>query len=107
MKESAEKARMYLSDSAPESCFWLCDGQILKSMEDLSRALKSMNDDVFRYHVNEAKNDFANWIRNILKDQELANNMSKVRDRSRAASIVESRLSSLKRMAPPSSKKSR
>jgi len=55
--------------------FYLKDGTVVKNLFELSKALEKMPDDVFRHHVNENKNDFYNWVRDIVKDPKLAANV--------------------------------
>ena len=53
----------------PSLYFRLHDGTILKSKNDLIKAIDTMSDQVFRYHVNEEHNDFADWLELALKDK--------------------------------------
>jgi hypothetical protein len=59
--------------------FWLCINMELRSLPQLSLALESIDDDVFRYHVNKDKNDFECWIRDVLQDKELAREIARVK----------------------------
>lgn len=56
--------------------FYLQNGQVLNNLEDLKAELekncKSINLDNFYSHVTEEKNDYANWIKHVFKDEELA-----------------------------------
>jgi len=52
--------------------FWLKDGRGLTSIIDLLETLPSISQLEFKYHVNKHKNDFANWIRGIFEEEELA-----------------------------------
>ena len=70
-----------LEDTQPEFYFKLIDGSELKNLLELADALEKMSDDVFYYHANEAKNDFSNWIRDVFKQEELANETSKCNNR--------------------------
>ncbi len=64
---------------APEDKrFVLNDGRILKDLKELADALEHMSEDVFRHHVNEAKNDFSNWARDVLNEKELAEDLQKL-----------------------------
>lgn len=65
----------------PENYFWLRDGRALKDLHELSDAFEKMHDDIFKHHVNNEKNDFANWIRDIIKDEKLAEKIIKCSDR--------------------------
>jgi len=55
--------------------FILCSGEQIKDLKELAFAFESMHPDVFNHHVNEEKNDFANWIENTFKEKELATNI--------------------------------
>jgi len=60
--------------------FYVCDGQILKSKEELVTSLQNqMSDDAFKHHCNAEKNDFANWVMGVIGDRKLAKSISKVR----------------------------
>jgi len=52
--------------------FWLSSGAGLRSIRELANTLPSMPVDVFSYHVNSEKNDFANWIEGVFHEPELA-----------------------------------
>jgi len=71
------KEKKAYPDCTPEHCFWTPDGQILKNVAELRTALKKMSRETFRHHVNEEKNDFANWIGEVFGDAELAENVRK------------------------------
>ena len=95
-KEDALKA---LSDVNPEHNFWVSDGSILKNINDLLFALKKMKKNVFQAHVNKEKNDFANWINDIIKDEKLAKELYKVKDKKKIISKVTQRIAWLKKKA--------
>ena len=61
--------------------FCLKDGTRLKSLHDLIVSLEDMPDEIFYHHVSDAKNDFANWVDDILKDHLLAEELRKVRNK--------------------------
>lgn len=52
--------------------FYAVDGKVIKSLPDLYLALKLMDDIHFYFHVNENKNDFADWVHHVLEEQKLA-----------------------------------
>ncbi len=67
------KMNAWLEKEAPkEHYFKLKSGQVLKSLNDLRKALTYMPDDEFYHHMNAHKNDFAAWVQEALKNQELA-----------------------------------
>ncbi|MEM4240023.1 MAG: hypothetical protein QXM31_00685 [Candidatus Woesearchaeota archaeon] len=64
-----------------EKHFVLQDGRKIESLFQLVDELETMAEDTFRSHVNEWKNDFANWVRDVFESPRLADEMQKVRDR--------------------------
>ena len=92
---SSEDAERILADASPEQCFWVNNGPIIKNLSEMSDALGSMKDEIFRYHVNEEKNDFGNWVRDVLKDEELANDIARIKSKERILKKVQSRIRKL------------
>ena len=94
-----DEARRYLSDVAPEQCFWVNNGPILKNLEELADILPEMSDDAFQNHVNSEKNDFSNWISNAIGDKKLANDLMSSKSRESVLRKIRNRLNSLKMKA--------
>lgn len=86
-----------ISDVRPENSFYLKDGRILRNIYELSEAIRLMKDDVFRYHVNSSKNDFANWIGDVLGDEELANKVSKIKEPKAMHRAISSRIAAIEK----------
>ena len=61
-----------LPKASPESVFYVSDGKVITDLEELGHALDEIADSVFEHHVNDSKNDFANWIEGVFKEKELA-----------------------------------
>lgn len=53
---------------APDKYFWTKDGKGLKNLTALLDELKIMSSETFYHHVQPAKNDFSNWIADVLQD---------------------------------------
>ena len=94
-----DEAKKYLCDAAPEQCFWVNNGPILKNMEELANALPDMAEDTFRHHVNNEKNDFSSWVRDIIGDAKLANDLLSSKNRDSALKKVRGRVNSLRKKA--------
>lgn len=75
-----------------EQCFWTTDGRVLSNLVELRDALESMTDDVFAYHVSKERNDFADWIEQVLEDAELAAAFRKSKKLNTAHDVVVTRL---------------
>lgn len=88
-------AKGYLADVPQEHVFWCCDGRILKNLGELCDALGAMSDDAFAYHVNAAKNDFSNWVKDVIKDDSLAGDLLAAANAGAALRVVTERISLL------------
>lgn len=63
----------------PEHYFVLHDGKTIKDLEELVQTLKNIDKKTFEYHVNDSKNDFANWIQYVFKSRRLAEDIEDLR----------------------------
>jgi len=57
----------------------------------LKDALDLMNDETYTYHASREKNDFSNWIKDIIGDEKLARDLSRASDRRQAFDCVKTR----------------
>ena len=64
-----------------EKHFILHDGRRIESLYQLIDELETMGEDAFRGYVNEWKNDFANWTRDVFESPMLADQLQHIRDR--------------------------
>jgi len=60
----------------PDNYFWLPDGTPIKSLSELANVLTSMDDATFQSHVTDERNDFSEWMKNVLQKPELADQVS-------------------------------
>jgi len=95
IKISKEEANRRLGDVPDEKWFWCHDGKLLKNLGELEKALVDMSDETFHYHSSEGRNDFSNWIRDVVGDNKLANDLSKAKSRIQASMAVAQRTSFL------------
>lgn len=84
-----------LGDVPAEYVFYCHDGSIFRNMRDLREGLEAVSDDTFAFHVNAGKNDLGNWVRDVIKDEKLARDLSKATGKLEAAKSVAARVSSL------------
>ncbi len=92
-----EDARKYLADVPPEYVFYCHDSCVFKNMKELRDGLANMADEVYTYHANSEKNDFSQWVKDIIKDEQLAVDLQSARSKSDAAGKVSSRIVALSR----------
>ena len=83
------KISQWLEQEAPaEHYFKLRNGQELKSLNDLRKALSYMNDEEFSHHVNQERNDFATWVKEALQNAELYEKIKNVRTKEELLAVL-------------------
>ena len=81
-------AEAKLGDVSQEKQFWCHDGTSLKNLQELETALEQMTEETFRYHSNETKSDFSNWVRDVIGDDKLSRDLQKSTSRAQAVKSV-------------------
>ncbi len=66
-------------------------------MAELEMALKQMSEENLRYRLNQDKNDFSTWVRDLISDEELASDLQDSSTRAQAARYVSDRISQIRR----------
>lgn len=94
-----KEARKILGKVPAAKSFWLCINMELRSLPELSVAVESIDDDVFRYHVNKDKNDFESWIRDVLLDKDLAREIARVKTKETLLRKIRERSEELRKTA--------
>ncbi len=92
---------MSLRDVHPDHVFKLKNGATIKNLYELANELASMDEEVFRHHVNEEKNDFHNWVLHIVRDEHLATVFSEIHDRRLMLAAVDKRIRDLENPVKP------
>jgi hypothetical protein len=95
VKISKQEAERRLGDVPDDKRFWFQDGKAIKNLKELRKALIDISDETFHHHLSEGRNDFSKWIREVVWDERLANELSKVRSRIQANQAVAKRISFL------------
>jgi hypothetical protein len=86
-KAAGSKKRTMVVAKGPH-CFWVNQGPILKDMQELADALKTMSEKMFAHHVNKDRNDFADWVEGVLKDADAAAALRKAKKPNTAHTVV-------------------
>jgi hypothetical protein len=98
MAESAkQQAKRLLADVPEEYVFRFGDSHVLHNMKELANELRSMTDEGYAYYANSEKNDFVNWVRDVIKDDVLVKDLQRAGNRIQAANAVANRVASLAR----------
>lgn len=92
-----ELAQKFLANVLPEKAFWVNNGPILKNLNELAEELKRIDAKTFLHHVNEQKNDFSKWVKDVIGDNILAKQISKVKRKNAMARKVMRRIEALKK----------
>jgi|SRR3989344_3252697 len=64
-----------LENVKEEYKFLLNNGKDINNLKELYKELRRMDNKTFKHHVNEAKNDFYNWVRDIYKNKTLGDDL--------------------------------
>jgi hypothetical protein len=95
MREEDLQTKGTLTDVPESQFFILHDGRVIKNLPELKAAMEQMSEETFRYHVSGENNDFANWVREVIGDQELAADLARIPDRVELATRIAKRTSRL------------
>lgn len=87
--KTKKKTKKPLVTAQGHLMFWVFEGPVLANVRDLRDALKSMSDKTYVYHVNGDKNDFANWVCDILCDVDLGKKLARAKKRATALKMVD------------------
>lgn len=96
IKVTKDMAEARLADVPEGKQFWCSDGRVLRSLPELEAALNEMSEGTFRYHCNEAKSDFSNWVRDVIGDEKLSRDLQRSPTQAQAANSVASRVAWLR-----------
>ncbi|MFH1849737.1 MAG: hypothetical protein ABH879_06125 [archaeon] len=88
-----------LSDVPEDRVFWLNDGRVLRNIRDLSSALADMGPGVFQHHVNCERNDFVNWIRDVVCDKTLVKAINGIGTPEQLRTKLDNRISRLESLS--------
>lgn len=87
VKKTARKKSIFI-ELSPEKYFVLCNGSTIKDYKELAALLEIIGDDVFYYHVTSERNDFANWVRDVFEEEELAESIRHSKSRHEMMAIL-------------------
>ena len=85
----------YLSDVPGDKVFYVNNGPVLRNLGDML-ALPLSNEQ-FSYHCNSSKNDFFNWITEVIGDRKLAHEISHVKSKDALLKKIDARVKELQK----------
>ncbi len=80
----------------PELALWLSNGTAVTGLKELASALRKMKAADYKEHVNPERNDIAEWVREILNDDQLARKLRQAKGKLQAAKAIEKEINALK-----------
>jgi hypothetical protein len=95
IKVTKQEAGRLLASVPEEQAFWSSDGKVFRNLEDLNTGLNEMSDETYAYHFNAEKQDFSNWLKDVVQDEKLASELAKPIDRQGATKRVSDRIAFL------------
>ncbi len=94
-KTNLEKLESFLRDVLPEKSFWVNNDRIIRNIYELASAIENMNDMTFRYHVDVGKNDFSKWVREVIRDEKLADDLLKASTKEALLKVIKKRITAI------------
>jgi hypothetical protein len=85
-----------LGDVPQGKQFWCHDGRVVNNLPELGVALKQMDEETFRHHSSESRNDFSNWVRDVIGDDKLSRDLLKSTAQAQAAKCIDDRVAWLR-----------
>ena len=73
--------------------FYFVNGRTASSIEELKDVIEGMNEPDFRHHVNNERNDFANWAEGVFEEYKLAKSLREISEKDGMIIILEDFLS--------------
>ncbi len=86
--EISQEHGRYLEEVQAEKAFELHRGGSLRSIIGLQKALLEMSDETFSHHCNKHKNDFSKWVKEVLKEEILAKEISRVKSKKGMINVI-------------------
>ena len=85
---SRSRAKKPLIIASGSACFWVHNGPILCHLLDLHRCLETIKSEQYNYHAGRPGNDFARWVRQVLRDDACGQALVKAASATEAHQIV-------------------
>ncbi len=96
---NSDEAQKFLSDIHGHRAFWVNNGHVIKNLDELKHALRTMDQKTFMHHLNKEKNDFAKWVVDVVGDTALGKSIAKAKTQKSAEKKIEFRIKQLRGVA--------
>ncbi len=89
---SKKKRKKILAIAVGDRCFYVNYGPALGNLLELRDTLREINEEQFKHHVSEIRNDFADWVKDVLEDKKTALQIKKTKTINSMLKVVEKAL---------------
>ncbi len=86
-----------LADVPADKRFWCQDGCAFSNIKELEVALPAMGLEAWQHHTAQGRNDFSNWVRDVIGDDKLAADLQRSSTPQAAARTIGARLVQLQK----------
>jgi len=90
-KKEESPIERFNKDVPPDKMLKLNNGMLVVNPRNLYAEIEAMKESVFKSHVNENKNDFAEWFRDAVGDYELAELLESTKDKKKILELLDRR----------------
>lgn len=86
-KRAPAKKKVFIE--VPEDKFFvLISGEKIKHYVDLADRLEDLEQHVISHHITPFRHDFANWIKDVFEEHDLADELAKINDPEKIRNII-------------------
>ena len=90
-EKKEDPSEKFKKDVPPDKILNLTNGMLVVNPRDLYAEIESMKDADFEKHVNNDKNDFADWVKDAVGDAELGALLSETKEKSEILKLIDLR----------------
>jgi hypothetical protein len=96
LQTKTDRQNSKLLEKVPaEYVFYCHDGIVFTDVNELAAGLATMSDETFAYHSNPERKDFSKWVKDVIGDELLADNLARATSRLQATEYVVARIAFL------------
>jgi uncharacterized membrane protein YheB (UPF0754 family) len=77
-----------LKEASANKYFYVHNGMTIRNLNELAVALDLMDKKIFEFHVNKNKNDFSNWVDEVIKEEGLAKELINIKSKTASAERI-------------------
>jgi len=77
-----------LKEAPAGKYFYAHNGMSIRNLNELAVAIDLMDKKIFEFHVNKDKNDFSNWVKEVIKEEKLAKELLDIKSKIASAERI-------------------